>query len=132
LRSVRSATKELKADFAIVAPKGGGIADGSGKTIEADFQLAGGSSVLFDAVFIAASADGAAGLAREAAAVAWVHDAYSHCKVIGATEASSKLLQAAGVVSDEGVILQGEPQAFLKAAANGRVWSREPKVRTIY
>ncbi len=41
----------------------------SAATIEADFQLAGGPSVLFDAVVLALAADAAAMLAKEAAAV---------------------------------------------------------------
>jgi hypothetical protein len=46
---------------------------GDSGTIEADFQLAGGSSVLFDAVFLALDKKGAQELLKEAAAVVWVH-----------------------------------------------------------
>ena len=105
-------------------------ADGS--LIEADFQLAGGPSVLFDTVFVAISEKGAEMLSNEAAAVAWVHDAFAHCKVIGATEDAQPLLNKAGVVSDEGVMPGAAPNAFLAKASEGRIWSREPKVRTTY
>jgi catalase len=71
-------------------------------------------------------------LVKEAAAVAWVHDAFAHCKVIGATKAAEPLLKAAGVVADSGVLSGEVADAFVKTAANGRVWDREPKVRTIY
>jgi hypothetical protein len=127
VNSLKAAVKKQKADFAVVAPK---VSGASG--IEADFQLAGGSSVLFDAVFVAISDEGAKTLLKEAAAVAWVHDAFAHCKVIGATKAAEPLLKAAGVVADSGVLSGGVPDAFVKTAANGRVWDREPKVRTIY
>jgi catalase len=130
--SLKTAAKKFNADFAVVAPKVGGAAADGGKIIEADFQLAGGASVLFDTVFVAISEDGAQALLKEAAAVAWVHDAFAHCKVIGATAGAKALLDAAGVIPDEGVLVGPDANAFLTAAAIGRVWEREPKVRTIY
>jgi catalase len=130
--SLRAATKKLNADFAVVAPKVGGTVALNGKLIEGDFQLAGGSSVLFDAVFVAISEEGAATLRKEAAAVAWMHDAFAHCKVIGATKGSQALLDAAGVLPDDGVLVGSDADTFLSRAAKGRVWSREPTVRTIY
>ena len=130
--SLRSAAAKMKADFAIVAPKVGGAVTADGQLLPADFQLAGGSSVLFDTAFVALSAEGSQQLSTEAAAVGWVHDAFSHCKVIGATKEAQPLLDAAGVVSDEGVIVGTNSNTFLTAAAKGRIWEREPKVRTIY
>ena len=44
--------------------------------IEADHQLAGGPSIFFDAVVVAASEDGAAMLEKEAAAIDWIRDAF--------------------------------------------------------
>jgi catalase len=130
--SLKSAAVKMKADFALVAPKVGGAVTGSGQLLSADFQLAGGSSVLFDTVFIALSAEGASQLSTEAAAVAWVHDAFSHCKVIGATSEAKPLLDTAGVVPDEGVVVGTNVNTFIAAAANGRIWGREPKIRTIF
>ena len=116
----------------IVAPKIGRAIGADGSVLEADFQLAGGPSVLFDAVYVALSEDGAKLLSTEAAAVAWVHDAFAHLKVIGATSGAQALLDAAGVVPDAGVLVAGEDQAYLDAAAKGRVYDREPSVRTVY
>jgi catalase len=132
VKSLAAAAQKAKANFEIVAPKVGGAVCSDGKLIEADHQLAGGPSVLFDAVFVAVSQEGAAMLKKEAAAVAWVHDAYAHCKVIGAASGAQALLDAAGVMKDEGVLVGANADAFLNTASNGRVWSREPKVRTIY
>ena len=87
---------------------------------------------MFDSVFIALSTDSANQLANEAAAIAWVHDAFAHCKVIGATREAKPLLDAAGIIPDEGVIIAIDPNPFLAAAAKGRIWVREPKVRTIF
>ena len=62
----------------------GGAVAANGKLIESDFQFAGGSSVLFDTVYVTISDEGAKTLRKEAAVVAWVQDAFVHCKVIGA------------------------------------------------
>ena len=130
--ALRSSTAKMRADFALVAPKVGGAVTAEGQLLPADFQLAGGSSVLFDTVFVALSAEAAKELSNEAAGVAWVHDAFVHCKIIGATSEAQPLLDAAGVVPDEGVILGRNANTFVAAAAKGRIWEREPKVRAIY
>jgi catalase len=130
--SLKAGASKAKADFALVAPKVGGALTADGQLLSADFQLAGGSSVLFDAVFVALSEEGAMELSTEAAAVAWVHDAFAHCKVIGATNEAKPLMDAAGVISDQGVIVDSNSNPFLTTAAKGRIWEREPKVRKIY
>ncbi len=130
--ALETAVAQHKGDFKIVAPKIGGAITADGQTLEADFQLAGGPSVLFDAVFVALSEDAGKLLSTEAAAVAWVHDAFAHLKVIGATAGAQMLLDAAGVVPDEGVLVGGDANAYLTAAAAGRIWDREPSVRTVF
>ncbi len=132
ITSLKTGTEKYNANFAVIAPKVGGALMSNGKLVEGDFQLAGGSSVLFDSVFVALSEEGVKTLLNEAAAVAWVHDAFAHCKVIGATEAARPLLDAAGVSADEGLLIGASAEDFLSKAAEGRVWDREPKVRTIY
>ncbi|MFT4111877.1 catalase [Silvibacterium sp.] len=132
LASIRKAVEDVGANFKIISPKVGGFEGQDGSATEADFQLAGGASVLFDHVFLALSEEGTAQLLKEASAVAWVHDAFQHLKVIGATAAAQPLLDKAGVIADEGVIIGDAPKKYLKAAANGKVWAREPAVRTIY
>jgi catalase len=130
--ALKKSAEKAKADFKIVAPTIGGAVAARGASIAADFQLAGGSSVLFDAVYLALSEDSARALSAEAAAVAWVHDAFTHLKVIGATTESQILLDKAGVVADDGMVMDSGPQAFFDRAAAGRVWKREPDVRMVY
>ncbi len=130
--ALEAAAHKLGAHVKIVAPKIGGAVAADGKTIEADFQLGGGPSVLFDAVYIALSNAGAKLLSTEAAAVGWTHDAFAHLKVIGASSAAQPLLDAAGVVPDAGVFLDGDIAGYLSTAANGRIYDREPSVRTTY
>jgi catalase len=129
---LKAASAKQGANFAIIAPRVGGAKAKDGTLLEADFQLAGGSSVPFDTVYIALSRKGAETLRKEAAAVARVHDAFAHCKVVGATQGAASLLDAAGVEADQGVLVNGDIRSFLKAASAGRIWEREPRVRTIY
>ncbi|WP_404714052.1 catalase [Sphingomonas sp. MMS24-J13] len=112
----------------IVAPKVGGAKMSDGSLLPADFQLAGGPSVLFDAVALALSAEGCAALLKEAAAVQFVMDAFGHLKAIGHTAEAQPLLDKAGVEPDDGVT--GLDKAFIAAAAK-RFWDREPKLRTL-
>jgi catalase len=135
VRSLSSAISKAGGELKIVAPKIGGATASDGSILEADFQLAGGPSVLFDAVFLALSEDGANVLAKEAAAVAFVHDAFAHLKVIGNTAGAGALLNKAGVVADGGVLTLNKKEtvnAFIDLAAQGRIWAREPSLRTMY
>lgn len=93
---------------------------------QADAQLAGSPSVLFDAVALVLGAEDGAKLAKFKPAVDFVSDAFAHLKAIGADEASAKLLAAAGVVPDKGVT-KLDPAAFVAAAAQ-RFHDREAKV----
>jgi catalase len=132
--ALKAAVTGTGAMFKIVAPKVEGAKGANGQVISADFQLAGGPSVLFDAIVIAVSAEGAQSLAMQTAAVSFVADAFSHLKVIGHTAAAAPLLQKAGVVVDGGIIAvpdSGSADAFVSQAAKGRIWDREPKVRLV-
>ncbi len=132
--ALRSAVEAEGGMFKVIAPTVGGVTSSAGKAIEADFQLQGGPSVLFDAIALAVSEAGATALLNEAAAVSFVHDAFAHLKVIGHTAAAAPLLQKAGVVPDAGVVTldTGTAAAFVGTAKNGRIWNREPSVRTVH
>lgn len=132
--ALENAALKMGAELKVIAPKVGGAKGSDGGMIRADFQLAGGPSVLFDTIVLALSADGASTLAKEAAAVAFVHDAFAHLKVIGHSAGAQALMDKAGVVPDAGVVtIDGhDGHAFLQAAAGGRIWAREPSVRTVF
>ena len=130
--ALEAEAKAAGADFAVIAPRIGGAKGHDGGTIRADFQLAGGPSVLFDTVVLALSPDGAATLTREAAAVAFVHDAFAHLKVIGHTDGAQVLMDKAGVVPDAGVVALADPDTYIDAASKGRIWAREPSVRAVF
>ena len=125
---VKAAVEKAGGSVKLVAPKVGGAKLADGKVRKADGQLAGTPSALFDAVALVLSADGAAQLTKEGAAVQFVMDAFGHLKAIGASDGAKALLDKAGVEKDEGVTELGSD--FAKAAAK-RFYAREPKVRTL-
>ena len=135
VQALAAGAKAAGANFKVVAPKVGGAKGAGGHEIAADGQLAGTPSVLFDAVVLAMPEEGAGRLAQDAAAVAFVADAYAHLKVIGHTAGAMKLLQRAGVTGGEGVLLldgASSAQPFLAAASKGRIWAREAAVRPVF
>ncbi len=131
--ALANAVKASGAKMKIIAPKVGGARGSDGKRIVADLQLAGGPSVLFDAVFLAVSTEGAQQLATQPGAVGFVQDAYSHLKVIGHLPSAAALLEKAGVATDRGIVStqSNSPNSFIAEAAKGRVWEREPKLRPV-
>lgn len=135
LGALRAAAKAEGAMVEIVAPRIGGVTASDGATVEAQQKVNGGPSVLYDAVAVLASAEGAALLAREATARDFVADAYAHAKFIGHTPASRPLFEAAGLRQMDGgfVPLQGagDAERFLAACRAIRFWEREAMVQAV-
>jgi catalase len=130
VEKVRAAVNKAGALFELVAPKIGGALAADGTQVPADHMILGGPSVIFDAVVVAPGAAAIATLLAEAAAVNWIRDAFAHCKVIGVVGAATPLLEAAQVKPDAGVIelTAKSVDAFVTAAAEGRIWDREVTV----
>ncbi|TKW65030.1 MAG: catalase [Paracoccus denitrificans] len=110
----------------LVAPKVGEMKV-KGGTLAADGQLAGSPSVIFDAVAMVLMPEQVEKLKKDAAAKAWVSDAYAHLKAIGHCPGSKALLDHCHIEADEGVV---KNEDFV-AAASKRYWEREPKVRDL-
>ena len=130
IAGLQAAAEQEGALVEFVAPAIGGVETSDGKRIEADQQIDGGPSVLYDAVVLLASAAGASKLAREPAARDFVTDAYAHYKFIGYTSDAAPLLDATGVseLRDGGFIElggNGSAEGFLSACRQLRFWERE-------
>jgi catalase len=130
LKALRKAAEDAVATVKIVAPKVGGATLSDGRKQAADGQLAGTPSILFDAVAIVLSATAGKALAKEAAAVDWLRDAFGHLKAIAFDDGAQPVLQAGGIARDAGVVRAADGKAFIKAAKT-RQWDREPKLRTL-
>ncbi|MGO1003532.1 catalase [Lysobacter sp. CA196] len=130
LKALRKAVEAAGARVKLVAPKLGGAKLSDGKPQAADGQLAGTPSLLFDAVALVLSDAAGKRLAKEAAAVDFVRDAYGHLKAIAVDAGARHLLRAAGVEPDAGVVAADRTAAFVKLA-KVRQWDREPTLRTL-
>lgn len=128
-------TKALEAEGAVwevVAPKIGGVTLDDGTKVAAKQKIDGGPSVLFDAVAVLPSEEGAAMLAKDAASKDFVADAFGHCKFIGYTDAAATLFDAARVPElDDGFVALSKSKdvkAFVTTCRDLRFWAREMKV----
>jgi len=127
-----AAVEKEHAMLELVAPKIGGARAADGVLVPVDHTISGGPSVIFDAVAVISGAAAIADLVADAAAIAWVGDAFLHGKVIATVAEAGPLLGAARVEADAGVIDLAGGKAitsFITAAKRGRVWSREPTAR---
>lgn len=114
----------------IVAPRVGGVVTEGGSRIPADQKIDGAPSVLYDAVAILATADGAEQLADMHPARSFVADAHAHAKFIGVSKEAQALLKRAGVDADGGVVTLGaveNAKAFVTSCAALRFWERLAK-----
>jgi catalase len=127
LAAVRADVKRAGGNLILIAPKVGAVKLSDGKSIKADAQLFGQPSVTVDAIAVVLSKEACAKLVKEAAAVQFVMDAFGHLKAIGYNADAKKLLDKAGVETDEGVT---DLSGFVEAAKR-RYWDREAKVRTL-
>jgi catalase len=86
--------------------------------------------VLFDAVAVILSDEGAKALSIESAAIDFVRDAFGHLKAIAVDKGGQTLLETANVGQDTGVVDANDKDAFITMAKT-RQWDREKSVRTL-
>jgi len=130
IQKIQKAVVDAGATVKIVAPKVGSAKLADGSLLPIDAQLAGTPSVLFDAVAIILSDEGAKALSMESAAIDFVRDAFGHLKAIAADQGGQTLLKKSDIGHDAGVVDAGDKDAFI-AAAKTRQWEREKSVRTL-
>ena len=129
IAAIRSAAVKAGARVKIVAPKLSVVLS-DGKRLDADGQLAGTPSTVFDAVASVLSPAEAEKLAKDSAATDWFRDAFGHLKAIAACKGTHMILKAAGIKPDRGVVSPEEIDAFLTLART-RQWAREKTIRTL-
>ncbi len=116
----------------VIAPKIGGVTLDDGTKVAAKQKIDGGPSVLYDAVAIMPSADGAGMLAADAAAKDFCADAFAHCKFIGFTGDAAILFDAARIPEmDDGFVQLAKPgdaKGFVTTCRALRFWPREMAV----
>ncbi|MFC4594633.1 catalase [Sphingobium tyrosinilyticum] len=134
VKALTQEVKQLGAVYEIIAPKIAGAVLDDGTLVEGKQKIDGGPSVLYDAVALILSSDGAAQLAQDKAAKDFVSDAYAHCKFIAYVDDALPLIDRAGVSEadmDEGLVRLEGPEdvtPFLALCGQLRLWDREFKV----
>ena len=131
LRQLETEFNDVGATIELVAPAVGGVKSEDGSWIEARKALATAPSVLFDAVAIAVAAQASREIAKNPLALAFVADAYAHCKFIAYTGDARPLLERAlaGNPLDGGckqVETGMAASQFAAQCAQLRFWAREP------
>jgi catalase len=95
----------------------------------------GGPSVLYDAVAVVLSGEGAALLSNEATARDFVSDAFAHAKFVAYTEPALPLFKSAGVTAmDDGFIAlktAADAKTFIQKCRELRFWTRDTIVRAV-
>ena len=128
LKKLRTALAQEGAALEVVAPRVGGVEASDGTWIDARHMIDGGPSVLFDAVVLLVSEEGARDLAGVPSARDFVADAFAHLKFIGYVPVAELLLENVGVTPDEGAVLLDSASSvggFVAACRKLRHWPRE-------
>ena len=127
LSAIQNAAMREHARVVLVAPTVTGIRASDGTPLQVGQKVDGAPSVLYDAVAVLTTKEGAGQLARRPAARDFITDAYAHCKFVGYTDDASALLAATGLASalDEGFIeLNGNAGDFVAHCRQLRHWAR--------
>ena len=132
LEEVKSAAEQAQVNVELIASAVGGVETTDGQRVPADQKIDGGPSVLYDAVVVLASKQGASILATLPAARDFVTDAFAHCKFIGYGDDAAPLFEAAGLGSliDDGFADLGRISAadFIVRCAELRFWPRQASI----
>lgn len=128
LTGMKKALTAAGAQMKIVAPRLGSLKTAKGAAVKIDFSLLGAGSVLFDAVYVPGGKRSVETLKGDARAIHFADEAFKHCKTIAVTGEGAELLRASRAgVADEDVIVNKDAQAFIKAIARHRHWTRQRK-----
>ncbi len=134
LKALKTALEAEGATMKLIAPEVGGVEANDGTWYGADEKLEGGPSVVFDAVAILASNEGATKIAMRPAAKDFVAMAFAHQKFIAYAESAMPLLEKAGVADtiDQGFVKltsAKDCESFVTHCRKFRFWDRTVVVR---
>ena len=136
LAGLKKAIMAEGAMMEIVAPMVGGVKDSDGTWVEAKQKIDGGPSLLYDAVAILTSTEGATLLSKKATAKDFVTDAFAHCKFIAYSTEAMTLFEKAGIKDelDDGCLTvksASDAEAFVTRCRELRYWPREKSVNVV-
>ena len=130
LGALTKAAKSEGMEVKLVAATREGIKSSNGDPLAIDEKIDGGPSVMFDAVAIVVTADGATALSKMPPAQDFVSDAHAHGKFIAYNDAAEALFKAGGTNGGDDTgytALDGTKKnatAFIEQCRNVRAWNR--------
>jgi catalase len=127
--ALQKALAKEGATFEVIAPTIAGVKARDGSIIPANQRIDGGPSVLYDAVALLVSKEGAEMLAKEPAARDFVADAFAHSKFAAYSEEATPFLTkvlGAGKLDDGFIAVGGAKGAtkFVQECRKLRFWDR--------
>lgn len=139
LKSVEAMKKHLTAEGAVVkiiAPKLGDVKGEAKETLKVDQSYLNAASVLFDAVYVPGGASAIKTLLSIDAVLAFIDEAFKHCKPLAIDKEASELFEAtyaakkvslkdAKNLASLGLLVDSSPKDFASAIAQHRFWKRE-------
>ena len=137
LEALQTALAAEGAQLKIIAPMVGGVEAADGTWIEADEKIDGAPSVVFDAVALLVSEQGAEILVNESTARDFIADAFAHLKFIAYVDAALPMMARAGIDErdvDGGCIelsTGNRARTFVEACRKLRFWERSAAVKQV-
>jgi catalase len=133
VKALQKALQNEGALIEFVAPTIGGVQASDGSWIEPGQAIAGGPSVLYDAVALMVSEKSVKSLLNVPAARDFIADAHAHAKLIGYVEAALPLVEKAigENAMDAGFVALSGPKdapVFVHNCRELRFWEREEKM----
>lgn len=127
--SLKKAFEKKPAVVEVIAPKIAGITLSNGKFLPAQQKIDGAPSVLYDAVAIIISVEGANELKTNPATRDFIADSFAHYKFLAYSKEAIPLLKKAGIEDelDKGCVLLNATNVngFVKLCDELRYWPRE-------
>lgn len=126
-KTMKSALEAENAICMVVAPHGGSIQCDGGMDHPVDASITTTESVLFDAVYIPGGQSSIDALLKAPKFKKFINEALKHCKAIAADNEGENLLDETYVKdfkNDKSVLINSEPNSFIKAIAQHRNWDR--------
>ena len=133
-KAMKTALEAENATLSIVAPHGGTIKCDSDMDHPVDASINTTESVLYDALYIPGGQSSVASLLKNAKFKKFINEALKHCKAIAADNEGEYLLDETYVKNfkeDKAILINAEPEAFIKAIAQHRNWDRMEKTEGI-
>jgi catalase len=137
LMTMKESLLSENAEVKIVSTRSGHLKSKSGEKFKIDDSFLTTASVLFDAIYIPGGISSVEKLSKFPDAIHFIDEAYKHCKPIAVSKDGLDILNVTATANHlksrnanlddpmNGVLVNKNPEDFIKAIAHHRFWDRE-------